>query len=155
MKKLFLYLIAFFIFVTGCNQKIPDMVGAYTTVIDEMYNEDKALNSNIKYIAIDTETIINLNDEEKAALLKELEKYGFAVLDMSFEELEEKGYIKDLYFDEGILFKIEDKEIINNSITMDVSKWRSGLGAIGYNNLVVKHKGGRWVIIKTGNAWIS
>ena len=41
---------------------------------------------------------------------------------MTFEELEEQGYIDDLYFKEGILFKLEDETMNGNSILMNVSK---------------------------------
>ena len=114
-----------------------------------------ALNHDIKYIAIDTSLINNLSEDQKSALLKDVEKYGYIVLDMTFEELEEQGYIDDLYFKEGILFKIEDRPMSGNSILMDVSKWRSGLGAIGYDDLKVQFKSGNWKITKIGSAWIS
>lgn len=157
VRKMFILLIlSITVFTAACTQSEEvDKVGAYTTVIDKLYEEDSALNSNIKYIAIDTSLIVNLNDEEKAELLKELENYGFTVLDMTIEELKEKGYVKDLYFEEGILFEIEDEPIKRNSIIMDISKWRSGLGAIGYDGTVVKYKNGKWEIEKQGNAWIS
>lgn len=154
MKKLILCLIIMILLV-GCSQETPDTVGAYTTVIDQLYNEDMALNSDIKYIAIDTSLMINLSEEQKQILLKELEKYGHTVLDMTFEELEEEGYIEELQFKEGIFFKISDELINGKSITMDVQKWRSGLGAIGYDDLVVKYNNSKWEITKTGNAWIS
>ena len=79
----------------------------------------------------------------------------FSHCNMTFEELEEQGYIDDLYFKEGILFKIEDRPMSGNSILMDVSKWRSGLGAIGYDDLKVQFKSGNWKITKIGSAWIS
>ncbi len=137
------------------EKKEDNIVEAYMTVIDKLYEEDSGLNGNIKYIAIDTSKMTNLTEEGKVELLKELESYGFTVLNMTSEELENQGYIKDLYFEEGILFNIEDQPIKNNSITMDVSKWRSGLGAIGYDNLVIKYKNGKWEITKSGDAWIS
>lgn len=155
MKKIIVLLIIVMLLVSGCNREELDMVGAYTTVIDKLYNEDTALNHDIKYIAVDTSLIKNLSDEQKSVLLKEIENYGYIVLDMTFEELEKQGYIEDLYFKEGILFKVEDISKSGNSITMDVSKWRSGLGAIGYNDLVVKYRNGKWEVIKTGSSWIS
>jgi len=157
VRKIFiLFILSIAVFTVACTQSEEvDKLGAYTTVIDKLYEEDNALNSNIKYIAIDTSLIVNLNDEEKAELLKELENYGFTVLDMTIEELEEEGYVKDLYFEEGILFEIEDEPIKRNSITMDISKWRSGLGSIGYDGTVVKYKNGKWKIEKEGDAWIS
>ncbi len=155
MKQIFGFLIIVLLIATGCSQETPDTVGAYTAVIDKLYNEDEALNSDIKYIAVDTSLISNLSDNQKSILLKDLEKYGYTVLDMTFEELEKEGYIEDLYFKEGILFKIEDKTMSRNSITMNVSKWRSGLGAIGYDDLKTVYKNGKWEVTKTGNAWIS
>ena len=43
----------------------------------------------------------------------------------------------------------------NNTITMNVSKWRSGTGAIGYNNLIIKYSRSEWKITKLGESWIS
>ncbi len=155
MKKIIVFLILITIIAAGCNQEITEPVGAYTTVIDKLYNEDMALNHDIKYIAVDTSLINNLSEEQKSELLKEIEKYGYIVLDMTFDKLEEQGYIEELYFKEGILFNIEDKPMSGNAILMNVSKWRSGLGAIGYNDLKVEYKNGNWKITKTGSAWIS
>lgn len=155
MKKIIVCLMIIMTVVSGCSQKPPDAVEAYTVVIDKLYNEDMALNADIKYIAVDTSSIVNLSNEKKERLLKEVGKYGLNVLDMTFDELEKEGYIKDLYFEQGILFKIEDKEMNNNSIMMDVSKWRSGTGAVGYENLKTKYKDGNWEITDTGSAWIS
>ena len=155
MKRIIACLIIILVIAAGCSQEAPDILGAYNEVIDKLYNEDIALNSDIKYIAIDTSLINNLSEEQKSSLLKDLEKYGYTVLDMTFEELEKEGYIENLYFKEGILFKIEDKPVSGKSITMDVSKWRSGLGAIGYDDLKVEYKNGKWEVTKTGSAWIS
>ncbi|MTI70882.1 MAG: hypothetical protein FH751_11590 [Firmicutes bacterium] len=157
VRKIFvLFILSITVFTIACTQSEKiDKVDAYTTVIDKLYEEDTALNSNIKYIAIDTSLIVNLNNEEKKELLKDLEKYGFTILDMTIEELKKEGYVKDLYFKKGILFKIKDEPIKRNSITMNISKWRSGLGAIGYHDTVLKYKNGKWKIEKQGIAWIS
>lgn len=158
MKKAsILFLVAIMAFMAGCSksEKTPNMAEAYTTVIDKLYTEDSGLNGDIKYLAIDTSLMTNLADETKAELLKQLGSYGFIVLDMSFEELQKQGYIKDLYFKEGILFRIEDEPIKNNSITMKASKWRSGLGAIGHNNLTINFKDGKWEITELGVSWES
>lgn len=156
-RELFLLFVLFIaVFLMGCTQPGEiNKVDAYTTAIDKLYQEDSGLNGDIKYIALDTSSIINLDDSEKQELLQTLEIYGFTVLDMTMEELEEEGYIKNLFFEEGILFQIKDETMQGTSITMDISKWRSGLGAIGYDGLVVKYKNGKWEIVKQGNAWIS
>ena len=156
-RELFLLFVLFIaVFLMGCTQPGEiNKVDAYTTAIDKLYQEDSGLNGDIKYIALDTSSIINLDDSERQELLQALESYGFTVLDMTMEELEEEGYIKDLFFEEGILFEIKDETMQGATITMDISKWRSGLGAIGYDGLIVKYKNGKWEIVKQGNAWIS
>ncbi len=157
MKKLLMiYIAILMVLVSGCTRdNVPDVLDGYKMVIDKLYNEDKGLNSDIKYIAIDTSLMKNLTDDKKTELLKQLEAYGLIVLDMTYNELEEQGYIQDLYFKEGVLFKIEDEPMENNTIKMNVSKWRSGLGAIGYNNLIIKCNNDEWEIIKIGESWIS
>ena len=156
-REFFLLFVLFIaVFLMGCTQSGEvDKVDAYTTAIDKLYQEDSGLNGDIKYIALDTSSIINLDDSERQELLQALESYGFTVLGMTLEELEEEGYIKDLFFEEGILFEIKDETMQGATITMDISKWRSGLGAIGYDGLIVKYKSGKWEIVKQGNAWIS
>lgn len=151
-----LVMLVLMVVTVACTQEeVDNKVGAYTTAIEKLYEEDSALNHEIQYIAIDTSTIVNLSDEEKDQLLESLKDYGFTVLDRTMEELEEEGYVEDLYFEEGIFFEIEDEAIEGNSITMDISKWRSGLGAIGYDGMVLTYKDNRWEIEKQGDAWIS
>jgi len=154
--KLLILVVALIVLIVGCaKDSAPNAADAYKMVIDKLYNEDEGLNGDIKYVALDTSSMMNLTDETKAELLNRLEDYGLIVLDMNFKELEEQGYIQDLYFKEGVLFKIEDEPMKNNTITMNVSKWRSGTGAIGYNNLIIKYSRSEWKITKLGESWIS
>lgn len=157
MKKiLILFLVLIIALGAGCTKKQkPDTVKAYMMIIDQLYKEDSALNHDIKYLALDTSLMVNLSNEGKDELLNQLKDYGHEILDMSFEELEKQGYIQDVYFKEGVLFRIEDKEIKNNSITMKASKWRSGLGAIGYNEVTIKYNNGEWEITELNGSWIS
>jgi Ca-activated chloride channel family protein len=156
MKRLFLILTILAIFMFGCSREEPsDAVGAYMAVLDKLYSEDSGLNAEIKYLAIDTSKMVNLTDEAKSKLMKELDKYGLTVLDMTFEELQKEGYIEDLAFRNGILFRIEDEPMSGNKIVMDASKWRSGTGAIGYEDIVVKYSAVGWKITGMKSAWIS
>ncbi len=157
MKKLlFILLIIAAVLITGCTAKAaPEAGGAYEAAIDKLYNEDEALNLNIKYLAVDTTKMKNLTEESKKTLLKNLEKYGLIVLDTTSSELEKNGYIKDTNFEEGILFELEDEEMKNNTIKMDVSKFRSGIGAIGYEGMELKYRNGKWEIKESGSPWIS
>jgi Ca-activated chloride channel family protein len=157
MKKLlYILLIISFVMISGCAAKeAPDGVGAYEAAIDKLYNEDEALNMNIKYLAVDTTKMKNLTEESKKTFLENLVKYGLTVLDTTSVELEKNGYIKDTNFEEGILFELEDEQMKNNTIIMDVSKFRSGMGAIGYEGMELKYRNGKWEIKDSGSPWIS
>lgn len=131
------------------------IVNAYMLIIDTFYKEDEGLNGDIKYLAIDTTKMVNLTDDSKQELLTALGKYNLIVLNTTFEDLKAEGLIKDLYFEEGILFKIEDEPITNNILTLKASKWRSGLGAIGTDKMELKKVNGTWKITSEGGRWIS
>lgn len=140
--------------MVGCtSKKAVNPVDAYVMVIDKLYTAD-SLSSNIKYLNIDTSLMVNLTDVTKAELLKRLESYGLIVLDMTFDELEKQGFIKNSNFQEGIYFIIEDEAINNNVITMKVHILRALDDASGYNDLVIEYKDSKWEITK-GDLWFS
>lgn len=160
MKKITIFLILILLFISGCTTnnetgEVPDPMDAYLVVIDMLYKDDSVLNENIKYLAMDTTNMTNLTEEDKEILLEELEEYGHTVLNMTFEELEEEGYIEDLYFKEGILLEIDDEPMEDNAIKMNASKWKSGLGAIGYDGMIVEYNGEIWEVTEVGGNWIS
>lgn len=160
MKKITILLILILLFISGCTTnnetgEVPDPMDAYLVVIDMLYKDDSVLNENIKYLAMDTTNMTNLTEEDKEILLEELEEYGHTVLNMTFEELEEEGYIEDLYFKEGILLEIDDEPMEDNAIKMNASKWKSGLGAIGYDGMIVEYNGEIWEVTEVGGNWIS
>lgn len=130
----------------------------YMAVIDDIYQEDSGLNGDIKMIAFDTTEWVNLTEIEKEILLSMVkEKYGFDTLQGTFEELSEQGLIdKDnLYFPEGILIEIKKVEWNekDKALKCSISKWRSGLGAIGAD-VKATYDGGSWNLSKSG-MWIS
>ena len=160
MKRITLFLILIMLLVSACGpnnegDRPADPIDAYLLVIDKLYEEDTVLNDNIKYLAIDTTTMANLNDDNREILLEELDKYGHTVLDMTFYELEEEEYIRDLYFQKGILIRIEDEVMEDNIIKMNASKWKSGLGAIGYDGMTLEYNGEVWEVTGIVSNWIS
>lgn len=160
MKRIIIFSMFIILFVLGCTTdnetgESADPIDAYLLVIDMLYEDDPALNHNIRYLAIDTTNMTNLTEEDKDILLEELEKYGHTVLNMTYYELEEEGYIEDLYFKEGILIRIEDEVMEDNIVKMNASKWKSGLGAIGYDGMTVEYNGEIWEITGVVSNWIS
>lgn len=135
------------------------LLDGYLALIDNIYQEDDGLNSEIDTIALDTSEWINLTDVEKELILSNVKKaYGYEVIEGTYDELAEQGIIdKDnLYFPTGILIKLSKMKYDKNKvkITCGISKWRGGLGAIGADEVTATLKDGRWSITKEGN-WIS
>jgi hypothetical protein len=141
--------------VTGHNL----LIDGYLALIDDIYQEDDGLNSDITMIALDTTGWAELTDIEKEIIFAEMKEiYGVDIIEGTFDELAEQELIdkETLYFPEGILITISDikydKE--KEEITCSIEKWRSGLGAIGSNDVTAKYKDGKWSITKEG-MWIS
>jgi hypothetical protein len=134
------------------------LLDGYMALIDDLYQEDSGLNGDITMIAFDTSGWVGLTEPEKEIILSMAkEKYGIDTLQGSFEELAEQGLIdKDnLYFESGVLIELKEMEYNEETMTLTcaISKWRSGLGAIGADAKVT-YEDGVWKITKTNN-WIS
>ena len=128
----------------------------YAEIFNIAWETDKGLNSDIKYVNIDTSTFKDFTGEDKTQLFYYLaKKYNVTLIDKSFQELESEGYIKNSAFIDGISFKI-DEYIKNteNEILFEGSKWASGLGAIGFTTKAEKING-IWEIKKFNMTWIS
>ena len=117
-----------------------DICGLYLQVLEDLWEEDNALNEDIKYVSIYLdEAPGKLTDAEKTAITWIISGKHFTEgLQLSLEELQEKGYLdeNDLFWKDGVLLSIKQtKAEKSNSkkITFDAEKWRSGLGAIFFN----------------------
>jgi len=140
--------------VIGHNQAID----GFFALIDDIYREDIGLNDNITMIAFNfgnSDVLSKAEIETILALAKE--EYGLETVQGTFDELAEQGLIdkENLYFESGVLIEIKDAEIDKdkNNITCSISKWRSGLGAIGWN-AEAELKNGKWNITRE-NFWKS
>lgn len=134
------------------------IIDGYMALIDDIYNEDTGLNGDITTIAFDTSGWIEVNDIEKEIILYLVAKeYDFDTVQGTFDELAEQGLIdKDnLYFEKGILIEIKDMTFDEDmdELQCSISKWRSGLGAIGWD-AKAEYNGSGWIIRKD-NHWIS
>lgn len=133
----------------------------YKTAIDAVLKEDEGLNQPLSILAFDTSKMKYFTKEVQAQLFKELKKeYKVKCILADYDTLEKKGYLEHTngdsigYFKKGLLIEIEDLTKKGNRYTLNISKWRSGLGAFGYSKAVLKQKKGKW-ILTTSNAWIS
>ena len=136
-----------------------NLIDGYLAMIDNIWNEDSGLNSDIEMITVDTTGWVNLSDIEKEIILAGMKTaYGFEITVGTFDELADQGIIdkEKLYFENGVHIVLSDITYDENAekITYSVSKWRSGRGAIGSNDSTAEYKDGKWIITK-GAMWIS
>ncbi|MDD5935845.1 MAG: DUF3221 domain-containing protein [Clostridiales bacterium] len=146
--------------ITGTSQievveQTGDLMGMYLRIIKELYEEDPGLNSGINTIVLDLTNINNLTEDQKEILRYLVDcEYEQEVRFGTIEQLQVEGVIKDLYYEDGIVFILSDQALKDNKFEFKVQKWRSGLGSIGYNNCKATIKDDIWEY-KLSGAWIS
>lgn len=128
----------------------------YALAFDAAWEIDAGLNANIKYISINTKTFKDFTKEDKKQLFDYIaDKYKVDMLDLSIEELKNAGYVKNLTFQDGMVFQVDKYEYYSsNSVSFECMKWRSGTGAVGVS-FEGKYKNGKWGLIKSNKSWIS
>lgn len=135
------------------------LIDGYLALIDDIYQEDSALNADIEMISLDTTGWIDVTDIEKEIIFTKMKEiYGVDIIQGTFDELAEQGIIdkENLLYPKGVHITISDMKYNakKETITCSLEKWRSGLGAIGSNDVTAKYKDGVWKITKE-NMWVS
>lgn len=150
----------FTIFLSACNigENPKDHLGEiFILALDSMMEKDKALNSDMEFIAIDMSNFEEVNEEQKKAIVNYFkDKYNVEVMNATMDELKEKGYYNpDTMALEGVLLRIEKVVVkFNNNVLLEGSKFKSGLGAIGVES-TIHYKNGEWQIKKSKETWVS
>ncbi len=124
-----------------------DLVGFYLGVLNDLYEVDPGLNSDISILGFDLSEVENLSAAEKSALVWLMgEEKGLETVTGTFDELAENGYIdkENLYFANGILLSIDTGDISENSFKFDAEKWRGGLGAYFFTDCTATNNNGTW-----------
>lgn len=128
----------------------------YALVFDSVWKMDEGLNYKVKYISVNTKSFKDFSNEDKKQLFDYIaKKYNATVLDMNMDELKNAGYVKNLTFEEGILFQVEEyKTYSSSSVSFGAMKWRSSLGATG-TSFEGEYKKNKWKLKKSNMEWIS
>ena len=149
-----------------------DVCGLYLQVLEDLWNAEAGLNSEIQYISVDlTDAPGNLTDGEKAAIAWIFGgKHGVQALTLNSEELKEQGYFTEIVYtgtgmpmsvdddrpkaylwEDGVLFTIIDnmgQDAVSYSLPVvkfNAWKWRTPLGAYYFHNCsVVWPQMGTW-----------
>ena len=146
---------------TSAQESLPvpevttDYAEIYISVFDSYFEQDPALHDGMKYIAIDMDTLEHASEGDKAAISEYFRtKYGVDVMDASFADLEEQNMVGDGNSLEGILLSVESVSVDKYEIIIEGSKFRSGLGANGFESTLT-NKDGVWALKETKMTWIA
>lgn len=121
-------------------------VEMYKKILEDLINQDSAINEGAKFIAIDFTNFLayhkdgndgssqlrNLSTNEKNQLLDYCKKYNENVIEATMEELKEKGYFneKNMYL-QGILITVTNTEKVEfDRAILSLQKYRGGLAAV-------------------------
>jgi hypothetical protein len=131
------------------------LASAYFAVFEDLYNKDSGLNGNIDYLALDLSKVQMSDQEDLTAMFQSFcDDNKLTLLLDSSNGLSEKGYIKNMAFEKGLLIKFEDVEVSDMKIVTKAEKWRSGDGADGAT-YTLSLKGGSWMLKDITDSWIS
>lgn len=124
-----------------------NLIGFYLDVLKDLFDTDSGLNDKIEIAAFDLSQAVNLSEAEKDAFIWMAQQIvGCETRAATYDELVEEGLIDvdNLYFETGLLFKIETEVIDEDHFTFTMQKWRSGLGAYWFSNCKAVKKDNQW-----------
>lgn len=129
-----------------CIEEIENKtISMYQTIIKGIIEQDEALNTDAKFIAIEFENFSAyrkdkleagyrrpLTENEKKALIDFCKSYNENVIEANFEKLKEQGHFNEETKSlDGILISVEQIETIKeDKAVIRISKYRSALGAV-------------------------
>ena len=140
------------------QEQEPDYYALYMQVLEKLFTEDEGLNEPADYFGFDFTELNALRENEKLLLAHEFSAaHSAEPLHGTLHELMDEGYIDEehLYWEDGVHFTIKEKKIISGKVFYSVKKWRSGLGAIGYDCSAKPDEDGKWVFSEGSGFWIS
>lgn len=161
--------------VTAVNIRsdgFDDRCALYLRVLNDLWAVDEGLNSDITMLSVDLSQT-GLSDSEQAAVAWAFGgEHGISqVLSLNYEQLAAEGYLTGAdpdsdgipCWEDGCLFTITEQETgdnelngARNTVTFDVQKWRSALGAYFFTDCTASRDAqGHWGDYTVGSEAIS
>ena len=171
--------------ITVLPDEFDDRCALYLRVLGDLWGKDEGLNGDVKYISVDLAATSLTPAERSAVAWTFAQSHSAEPMELSYEQLCAEGYISGLtgenafpQWEKGILFTItetaepvpfslldmsegEEPSMsrcnIKNTVSFDVSKWRTALGAYGFSECVaMQSDDGVWGDYHiNGGEWIS
>lgn len=124
-----------------------NLLGFYLDVLKDLFETDSGLNDKIEIAAFDLSQAVNLSEAEKDAFIWMAQQIvGCETRAATYDELVEEGLIDvdNMYFETGLLFKIDAEVIDEDHFTFTMQKWRSGLGAYWFSDCKAVKNENQW-----------
>jgi hypothetical protein len=140
------------------SEEPMDIVSGYLFVVDYLLSEDRdASRLPLKYLAVDSHSLVGLMDADKERFFGELKKYGQTILDKDLDELTAEGYIisADRVFEDGAWITMDKISVHGKKVTMDAYVYYAGLHGHGLLDFDITWDGSRWAITRTYYSVIS
>ena len=161
--------------VTAVNIRsdgFDDRCALYLRVLDDLWDVDKGLNSDITMLSVDLSQTSLPESEQAAVVWAFAGAHGISdPLTLSYEELAAEGYLAGTEpdsdgipcWEDGCLFAITEQETgdnelngARNTVTFDAQKWRSALGAYFFTDCTAEQAlDGHWGDYTVGSEAIS
>ncbi len=161
--------------VTAVNIRsdgFDDRCTLYLRVLDDLWDVDEGLNSDITMLSVDLSQTSLPESEQAAVAWAFAGEHGISdPLTLSYEELAAEGYLAGTEpdsdgipcWEDGCLFTITEQETgdnelngARNTVTFDAQKWRSALGAYFFADCTAEQAlDGHWGDYTVGSEAIS
>lgn len=134
------------------NTQESEYTSIYIQVFESYFDIDPALHEEMEYLAIDMDSLTNTTDDDKKVIAAHFaDKLNIEIIDMSFDELNEQGFVGEMNQIDGLLLYINNLDVTKNTITVEGTKFKSGLGA-NFIKSILKKDGNKWVL-ESSDVW--
>lgn len=136
-----------------------DLCVLYLGALEDMWEEDPALNDGISQIGFDlSETRLSLSEQAAIEYAFSAAHGNLPVVTGRLQDLMDQGVIdgENLYWEDGVHLTIREKEDEVDRLTFNVEKWRSGLGAFYFCDCTSQQASdGHWSAYVVGSQAIA
>ena len=124
-----------------------DLCALYLQALADLWEVDEALNRDIVQLGMDLSQTRLSPAEQGAVAVAFGRQQGLPVLQNTWQELADQGYIdqENLVWEDGLFLSITEEDPQADQLTFTVQKWRSGLGAYFFTDCTAQQaKDGSW-----------
>ena len=129
----------------------------YIQTLSSYFMQDTGLNGGINYIAIDMSSLEYASETEKESVADYFSSAYVPVIDADLEKLIEEGLFDEdiMGLPDGLLLQIQSVTRNGDEIIIEGMKYRSELGANGFETRWTANADGAWTMHDTYMKWIA